>query len=240
MNEWFLFVDWCQSQLQSKDMGSFRGFSATRGTFVARAWHFRSKQERSAQPTISIQPCGWELLAPLVHSVPTNVPDNLVGAGRGKVLTHVGGFGFCIPAVTGVMSHLVVHVLPEAQLVFGDTNFGEVEVDPPDEVSQDGVIDDPLQETENENQRLIQCFVGRNQQNDHPRSFTTTKIQVIIETLTCSTASPSLMICADWPLVWALEEYNVISKSATLENLGWTFSFGSTKCSISAMVNSLK
>lgn len=42
------------------------------------------------------------------------------------------------------MSHLVVHVLPEAQLVFGDADFGEVEVDPPDEVSQDGVIDDSL------------------------------------------------------------------------------------------------
>ena len=59
-------------------------------------------------------------------------------------------------------------------------------------------------------------------------------------TPTCSTASPSLMICADWPLVWALEENSMISRSATLENLGWTFSLGSTKCSISAMVNSLQ
>lgn len=58
--------------------------------------------------------------------------------------------------------------------------------------------------------------------------------------LTCSTASPSLMMLADCPLVWALEEYNMMSRSATLWNLGWTFSFGSTKCSISAMVNSLR
>ena len=44
------------------------------------------------------------------------------------------------------MSHLVVHVLTEAQLVFGDANFSEVEVDPPDEVSQDGVVDHSLKE----------------------------------------------------------------------------------------------
>ena len=47
------------------------------------------------------------------------------------------------------------------------------------------------------------------------------------------------MMWADCPLVWALEEYSVMFRSATLENLGWTFSMGSTKCSISAMVNSL-
>lgn len=59
-------------------------------------------------------------------------------------------------------------------------------------------------------------------------------------TLTCSTASPSFMTSADWPLVCALEEYNRISRSATFANFWWTFSFGSTKCSISAMVNSLR
>lgn len=46
------------------------------------------------------------------------------------------------------MSHLVVHVLSETQLVFGDTNFSKVEVDPPDEISQDGVIDHSLNEAE--------------------------------------------------------------------------------------------
>lgn len=62
--------------------------------------------------------------------------------------TYVGGFGFSIPAVAGVVSHLVVHVLSETQLVFGDTNFSKVEVDPPDEISQDGVIDHSLHEGE--------------------------------------------------------------------------------------------
>lgn len=61
--------------------------------------------------------------------------------------TYVGGFGFGIPAVTGVVSHLVVHVLSETQLVFGNTNFSKVEVDPPDEISQDGVVDHSLSET---------------------------------------------------------------------------------------------
>lgn len=57
---------------------------------------------------------------------------------------YVRGFGFSVPAVAGVVSHLVVHVLSEAQLVFGDAHFDEVEVDPPDEVTQDGVVDHPL------------------------------------------------------------------------------------------------
>lgn len=62
--------------------------------------------------------------------------------------TYVGGFGFSVPAVAGVVSHLIVHVLSETQLVFGDTNFSKVEVDPPDEISQDGVIDYSLHEGE--------------------------------------------------------------------------------------------
>lgn len=45
------------------------------------------------------------------------------------------------------MSHLVVHVLSETQLVFGDAHFDKVEVDPPDEVSQDGVVDDSLSDS---------------------------------------------------------------------------------------------
>lgn len=61
-------------------------------------------------------------------------------------LTYIGGFGFSVPAVTGVVSHLVVHVLSETQLVFGNSNFSKIEVDPPDEISQDGVIDHSLNE----------------------------------------------------------------------------------------------
>lgn len=59
-------------------------------------------------------------------------------------LTYIGGFGFSVPAVTGVMSHFVVHVLSETQFIFGNTHFSKVEVDPPNEVSQDGVIDHSL------------------------------------------------------------------------------------------------
>lgn len=64
--------------------------------------------------------------------------------------TYIGSFGFSIPAVTGVVGHLVVHVLTEAQLVFGYTDFSKVEVDPPDEISQDGVIDHSLNERSDE------------------------------------------------------------------------------------------
>ena len=46
------------------------------------------------------------------------------------------------------MGHLVVHVLPEAQLVFGHAHSGQVEVDSSDEVSQDGVIDHSLEREE--------------------------------------------------------------------------------------------
>lgn len=42
------------------------------------------------------------------------------------------------------MGHLVVHVLTEAELVLGHAHFGQVEVDPPDEIAQDGVVDHSL------------------------------------------------------------------------------------------------
>lgn len=74
--------------------------------------------------------------------------------------TYIGGFGFSVPAVAGVVSHLVVHVLSETQLVFGDTNFRKVEVDPPDKISQDGVIDHSLHVTEHKNQNSN--FEGEN------------------------------------------------------------------------------
>lgn len=49
------------------------------------------------------------------------------------------------------MGHLIVHMLTEAQLVFGYTNFSKVEVDPPNEISQDGVIDHSLNEKKERN-----------------------------------------------------------------------------------------
>lgn len=45
------------------------------------------------------------------------------------------------------MSHLVVHVLSETQLVFGNAHFDKVEVDPPNEVPKDRVVDHSLNET---------------------------------------------------------------------------------------------
>lgn len=58
--------------------------------------------------------------------------------------TYVGGFSFGVPAVAGVVGHLVVHVLTETHFVFCQTNFGQVEVDPSDEVAQDRVVDNTL------------------------------------------------------------------------------------------------
>lgn len=49
--------------------------------------------------------------------------------------THVGCFGFGIPAVTGVVGHLVLHVLAEAEFLWRHTNLGEVEVDAANEVA---------------------------------------------------------------------------------------------------------
>lgn len=60
---------------------------------------------------------------------------------------YIGGFGFSVPAVTGVVSHLIVHVLSETQLVFGNADFSKVEVDPPNEISKDRVVDHSLKET---------------------------------------------------------------------------------------------
>lgn len=56
---------------------------------------------------------------------------------------------------------------------------------------------------------------------------------------TCLTASPSFHTWGDFPSIWLQAEYSTTSKSATLLNFGWSFWFGSQKCSISAIVNSL-
>lgn len=61
--------------------------------------------------------------------------------------TYIWGFGFSVPAVAGVVSHLIVHVLSETQLVFGNADFSQVEVDPPNKISQDWIIDHSLNQT---------------------------------------------------------------------------------------------
>lgn len=85
------------------------------------------------------------------HLKKQSISEIIRGGGGNYKGTYVRGFGLSIPAVAGIVSHFVVHVLSEAQLVFGYTNFSKVEVDPPDEISQDRVIDHSLKETEVEN-----------------------------------------------------------------------------------------
>lgn len=43
--------------------------------------------------------------------------------------THIGRFGLSIPAVTGIMGHLILHVLSEAEFIRRYSNLREVEVD---------------------------------------------------------------------------------------------------------------
>lgn len=43
------------------------------------------------------------------------------------------------------MSHLILHMLSEAQLVWGNTDLCEEEVDSADEVTKNGVIDHTLE-----------------------------------------------------------------------------------------------
>ena len=57
--------------------------------------------------------------------------------------------------------------------------------------------------------------------------------------LTCLTASPTFHFSGGLPSIWLQPEYKISSRSATEENLGWSFFSGSQKCSISAIVNSL-
>lgn len=49
--------------------------------------------------------------------------------------TYVGCFGFGIPTVTGIMGHLILHVLSEAELIWRYTNLHEVEVDAANEIA---------------------------------------------------------------------------------------------------------
>jgi hypothetical protein len=43
--------------------------------------------------------------------------------------THIGRFGLGIPAVAGIMGHLILHMLPEAEFIRRYSNLREVEVD---------------------------------------------------------------------------------------------------------------
>lgn len=142
--------------VELKDMGSLRGFSATRGTLVALEWQVRSKHERSAQPTISIQP---------YRGKHRDVCSKSLGNRSSKIMywilqwqslgrTYIRGERFSIPAVTCVVSHLVFHVLTEAHFTFGKTHFKEIQVNPSNEVAQHRVVDDSLLQTRQKNTLL--------------------------------------------------------------------------------------
>ena len=57
--------------------------------------------------------------------------------------------------------------------------------------------------------------------------------------LTWLTASPKLIFTVGFPSIWFSDGYSVTFWELTFSNLGWLLSHGSTKCSISASVNSL-
>lgn len=60
-------------------------------------------------------------------------------------ITYIRRFGLCIPAVTGIMSHFILHMLSEAQLLRGYTDLCKEEVDSANEVTQNRVIDHTLE-----------------------------------------------------------------------------------------------
>lgn len=49
--------------------------------------------------------------------------------------TYVGRFGLRIPAVAGIMGHLILHVLSEAKFIRRNPNLHEVEVDAANEIA---------------------------------------------------------------------------------------------------------
>jgi hypothetical protein len=60
----------------------------------------------------------------------------------------VGGVDLGVPAVGGVVSHLVRHVLAETEAVGVDTDLGEEEEDASNEVTESLVVDHALREKE--------------------------------------------------------------------------------------------
>lgn len=59
------------------------------------------------------------------------------------------------------------------------------------------------------------------------------------EPLTWLTASPTVISSGGFPSIWCSDGNNLSVWELTFSNLGWLLSLGSTKCSISARVNSL-
>lgn len=50
--------------------------------------------------------------------------------------SYISSFAFCVPAITGVMSHLIGHVLSEPQLLSINAALQHEQLDPPHEVTK--------------------------------------------------------------------------------------------------------
>lgn len=50
--------------------------------------------------------------------------------------SYISSFAFCVPAITGVMSHLVGHVLSKPQLLPVNATLQHEHLDPPHEVTK--------------------------------------------------------------------------------------------------------
>jgi hypothetical protein len=74
-----------------------------------------------------------------------------------KVLMYVRCFALCVPAVLGVVSHLVAHVLTEPQPLWTDSNSNQELMDTTNVVPQCLVSDKPLGRLRKE-ENLITTF----------------------------------------------------------------------------------
>lgn len=115
-------------------------------------------------------------------------------------------------------------------MVFMYTKTSKEKIYSPNEVAKSFIVNNTLSEIQqcclsnSWTHRKIKIHGGNNIKNWHEA--------------TSATASPNRIIFADWPEVCSFLGNIRNSRFATSKNFGWDLSSGSTKCSISASVNS--
>ena len=97
--------------------------------------------------------------------------------------THVGGPAFSIPAVSGIMSHLIAHVLTKPQLVWSHAHTDQELVDSAQEIGQCLVSNNTL--------TTASCYGYRAEDS---------------LALTVCTASPRVSCRGDFPSIWSHAE----------------------------------
>lgn len=105
-------------------------------------WHVHGTKDRNMSDQHSLRS---QSIPETQNNTNTQMKTSRLNAGEDRLsLTYIRGFGLSIPAVAGIVGHLIIHMLTETKLVFCHAHFDQIKVDPCNKVAQDRVVDNSL------------------------------------------------------------------------------------------------